>query len=90
MISTDRLGGIFQEAITVSSEKLGKGDWVRYSRFFVRPRVEAVEADVGLKVHVFPEGKVSQPSLNPHYEDGMFRFRWGVYVQRRYRFHCTC
>ncbi|CED84639.1 Phosphate acyltransferase [Phaffia rhodozyma] len=56
VISTDRFGGIFQEAITESSRKLGRGDWV----------------------HVFPEGKVSQPSLNPYFEDGMFRFRWGV------------
>lgn len=30
-------------------------------------------------VHVFPEGRVSQASLNPMFDkDHMFRFRWGV------------
>lgn len=31
------------------------------------------------QVHVFPEGKCSQASLNPAYEeDRLFRFKWGV------------
>ncbi|SRR5258705_11270440 len=32
--------------------------------------------DEGAWIHLFPEGYVNQPSLNP--SSGLFRFRWGV------------
>jgi monolysocardiolipin acyltransferase len=28
------------------------------------------------QIHIFPEGKINQPTINP--DGGLFRFKWGV------------
>jgi monolysocardiolipin acyltransferase len=70
VIETHRGGGIFQPAIDEAVKKLQDGSWVRW------PCEMRYVAHETLQVHIFPEGRVNQPSLHP--EGGLWRFKWGV------------
>lgn len=70
MIETVRGGGIFQPAVDKAIKLLQDGEWVRD-----RPN-ELAWLVLIRQIHIFPEGKISQITINP--PGGMIRFKWGV------------
>lgn len=70
VIETVRGGGIFQPAVDKAIKLLQDGEWVRYIR------ARRFGQSLMRQIHVFPEGKISQITINP--PGGMIRFKWGV------------